>query len=157
MLFTLVPHCESFQDKDKQQNRGRSLQTVREGLLLPSPGRTHQVGVKWHPLTSESCFPNKTADRASLAAQWMRIRLPTWGHGFYPWSRKIPRAMEQESPRAPSPGPACPRACAPQPEKPRRWEARPALLESSPRSPRPEKSPHRDTEAAKITNKTLIN
>lgn len=44
----------------------------------------HQVGMKWHTLTSESRFPNKTADRASLVAPWVRIRLPARGHGFYP-------------------------------------------------------------------------
>ena len=30
----------------------------------------------------------------SLVAQWLRIRLPMQGHGFEPWSRKIPHAVE---------------------------------------------------------------
>lgn len=45
--------------------------------------------------------------------------------------------------------PACPGARAAQPEQPWQREARLAPLESSPRAPQPEKSPHSDTEAAK--------
>ena len=26
---------------------------------------------------------------ASLVAQWLGVCLPTWGHGFAPWSRQI--------------------------------------------------------------------
>ena len=33
----------------------------------------------------------------SLVAQWLRILLPIQGHGFEPWSRKIPHAAEQLS------------------------------------------------------------
>ena len=36
----------------------------------------------------------------SLVAQWLRICLPVQGHGFDPWSRKIPHAAEQLSPCA---------------------------------------------------------
>ena len=35
---------------------------------------------------------------ASLVAQWLRIRLPMQGHGFEPWSGRIPHAAEQLSP-----------------------------------------------------------
>ena len=57
------------------------------------------------------------------------------GHRFDPWSGKIPRAMEQLSPRTATADPvlwslraeateACVcRACAPQQEKPLKWEA----------------------------------
>ena len=34
---------------------------------------------------------------ASLVAQWLRIHLPMRGHGFEPWSGKIPHAAEQLS------------------------------------------------------------
>ena len=35
----------------------------------------------------------------SLVSQWIGICLPIQGHRFNPWSRKIPHAMEQLSPR----------------------------------------------------------
>ena len=38
----------------------------------------------------------KNSQRASLVAQWLRICLR--GHGFKPWSGKIPHAEEQLSP-----------------------------------------------------------
>ena len=41
----------------------------------------------------------------SLVAQWLRIRLPMQGHGFKPWPRKIPHAVEQLSLRATTPEP----------------------------------------------------
>ena len=34
---------------------------------------------------------------ASLVAQWLRSACQCRGHGFDPWSRKIPHAMEQLS------------------------------------------------------------
>ena len=42
----------------------------------------------------------------SLVAQWLRIRLPMQGHGFEPWSGKIPHAAEQLSPCATTTEPA---------------------------------------------------
>ena len=39
-----------------------------------------------------------TQSRASLVAQWLRIFLPFRGHGFEPWSGKIPHAAEQLGP-----------------------------------------------------------
>ena len=41
----------------------------------------------------------KSNNRASLVVQWLRIHLPMQGT-LEPWSRKIPHAMEQLSPRA---------------------------------------------------------
>ena len=35
---------------------------------------------------------------ASLVAQWLRICLPMQGHGFKPWSGRIPHAAEQLGP-----------------------------------------------------------
>ena len=34
----------------------------------------------------------------SLVAEWIRIRLPSRGGGFDPWSGKIPHVAEQPSP-----------------------------------------------------------
>ena len=49
----------------------------------------------------------------SLVAQWLRIHLPMQGHGFEPWSRKIPHAVEQLTP-APQILSLCSRAREPQ-------------------------------------------
>ena len=35
---------------------------------------------------------------ASLVAQWLRVCLPMQGHGFEPWSGRIPHAAEQLGP-----------------------------------------------------------
>ena len=43
---------------------------------------------------------------ASLVAQWLRICLPMQGHGFEPWSGKIPHAAEQLGPWATTTEPA---------------------------------------------------
>ena len=43
----------------------------------------------------------------SLVAQWLRIHLPMQGTQVEPWSRKIPHAAEQLSPRATTTEPAC--------------------------------------------------
>ena len=34
----------------------------------------------------------------SLVVQWIRILLPAQGHGFDPWSRKIPHATKSVRP-----------------------------------------------------------
>ena len=39
----------------------------------------------------------KKGKGASLVVQWLRIHLPVLGHGFDPWSGKIPHAAEQLS------------------------------------------------------------
>ena len=51
------------------------------------------------------------------------------GHGFNPWSGKIPQALEQLNTAL---EPACPRVHAAQQEKPPQWEAHAPQLESSP-------------------------
>ena len=48
-------------------------------------------------------YPEKTIIQketcgASLVVQWLRICLPMQGHGFEPWSGKIPHAAEQLGP-----------------------------------------------------------
>ena len=59
---------------------------------------------------------------ASLMAQWLRIppapRPQCRGHGFDPWSGKIPHAAEQLSPCATTTEAHTPRARALQQEKP---------------------------------------
>ena len=40
----------------------------------------------------------KVLGRASLVVQWLRICCQCRGHGFKPWSRKIPHAAEQLNP-----------------------------------------------------------
>ena len=62
----------------------------------------HFVGL----LFSLPKFDFKNSTRASLVAQWLRIHLPMQGHGFEPWSRKIPHAAEQLSPCATTTEPA---------------------------------------------------
>ena len=44
--------------------------------------------------------------RASLVVQWLRICLQCRGHGFEPWSGKIPHAVEQLGPWATTTEPA---------------------------------------------------
>ena len=63
--------------------------------------------------------------------QWLRICLLMQGHGFNPWSRKIPCAMGQLNPCATTTKPTGPRACALQKKKPPQWEAHALQLESS--------------------------
>ena len=43
---------------------------------------------------------------AFLVVQWLRICLPVQGTRFKPWSRKIPHAAEQLSPRSTTTEPA---------------------------------------------------
>ena len=43
----------------------------------------------------------------SIVGQCLRILLPMQGHGFDPWSRKIPRATRQLSPWATAAGLMC--------------------------------------------------
>ena len=48
-------------------------------------------------------YPEKTIIQkescgASVVAQWLRICLPMQGHGFGPWSGRIPHAAEQLGP-----------------------------------------------------------
>ena len=50
----------------------------------------------------------KTTVRASLVAQWSKVCMPTQGHRFNPWSRKIPHAVEQLSPCTTTTDPVCP-------------------------------------------------
>ena len=57
-----------------------------------------------------------------LVVQWLRIHMQGRGQEFYPWSRKIPHAMEQLSLCTTTAEPIHPRACAPQQDKPLQWE-----------------------------------
>ena len=62
------------------------------------PGFNPSLGTKILE-AAHRCQKQKTNTlyRASLAAQWLIIRLPAQGTGFEPWSGKIPHATEQLS------------------------------------------------------------
>ena len=103
--------------------------------------------VKMVFLNQVHCYPPKIRilllyheGRASLITQWLKNnnkKSACWcgRHGFNPWSRNIPLAMEQLSPCAITTEPVLsspwaattkgpqPRACALQQEKPPPWEA----------------------------------
>ena len=85
----------------------------------------------------------------SLVAQWVRLRLPMQGHGFDPWPRKRPHAVEQTSlcttttePALWSPQATSTGACEPRLLKPTRLE--PVLRNK--RSHHKEKPVHRNEE-----------
>ena len=92
----------------------------------------------------------------SLVVQWLRIHLAMKGHGFNPWSGKIPHAVEQLSlcktttePILQSPGAAAsealePRVCAQQQGKPPQQEAQ---------GPQPEQTPLTSTRETLSSNK----
>ena len=63
------------------------------------------------------------------------------GHGFEPWSGKIPHATEQLSLCATTTEACAPRSCAPQQEKSLQWEARAPQWRVAPRAATRE-SPH---------------
>ena len=84
--------------------------------------------------------PSKTNNRQIGSPWWSSGWGSTChcrGHGFNPWSRKIPHAERQLSPCVPTTEPVS-GAHAPQ-EKPLQWEAWASPLESSPCSPQLEK------------------
>ena len=75
-------------------------------------------------------------------AQGLRIHLPVkWGHGFDPWSGRIPHATGQLTPLC-----AAAKACVPESmlfnEKPLQWEAHTPQLKSGPCSLQLEKAHH---------------
>ena len=79
------------------------------------------------PLTVNSnrlkMFLKYVSIRTSLVAQWIRVACQRRGHGFDPWSGKIPHAMEL-TPCTTSTEARRSRAHAPQQEKPPQGEAR---------------------------------
>ena len=108
-------------------NNGEDDLTRTDVVMLPG-----SVG---HPF--EVCdYEFKVKARAPLVAQWLRIHCQCRGHGFEPWSGKIPHATEQLSLCTTTTEPAlyspktttthmlllleahASRACAPQQEKP---------------------------------------
>ena len=67
-------------------------QAPGDGSLLPGPLRLGDCALQVHP--------QKLRARASLVVQWLGICLQSRGHGFDPWSGKIPCASRQQSSRA---------------------------------------------------------
>ena len=73
-----------------------------------------------HTSNQVSCFNQKLERKASLVVQWLRICLPMQGHWSDPWSETTTTEAK------------CPRACAPEQEKPPQKEAYALKLERSP-------------------------
>ena len=129
---------------------------------------------------SEKAFPwsvcQKHLEGASLVAQWWRIHLSMWEaqvlslvqddctcpgatktgrHNYWactlePTSCKYWGHVQQLL------NPVCPRACAPQQEKPLQWEDCTLQLESSPRLPQLEKSLHNNEDSEKPKKKKTL-
>ena len=78
------------------------------------------------------------------------------GHGFNPWSRKIPHAAGQLSPCATTTDPVCSRARVLQQEKPPQGEACVLQLESSPHWPQLEKARAQQWRPSAAKNDKLI-
>ena len=80
-----------------------SVRAVKR-LLLVTPVRDSDtswtLGVVW---ISRDVDDSREEEGAFLVAQWLRIHR---GHGFKPWSGKIPHAAEQLSPCATTAEPA---------------------------------------------------
>ena len=92
--------------KLSEENIGKTLFDINHSkLFYDPPPRVMKIKtkisecdlIKLKNLCTAMETTNKTKDRASLVAQWLRILLPMQGHGFKPWSGKSPNAMEQLS------------------------------------------------------------
>ena len=136
--------------------------------LLPKPnnsgclqggklGERGQVWDSFFHLNNTECLPGLPwwLSGKESACQFRR-------HGFNPWSGKNPLATDptcvmcvpQLLGLCSRTWPLCPKACAPQQEKPPQWEACTLQLESSPCSPQLKKSLHskKDPAQPKIKN-----
>ena len=82
--------------------------------------------------TEQSKYLFKTCIRDFPGGPAVKNLLPCRGHGFYPWSGKIPRAVGQLSPRATATEPEHPGDCAPQQEDPLWWEAHTPQIREAP-------------------------
>ena len=84
------------------------------------------------------------------------------GHEFYPWSKKLPLAAGQLRPRTTTTEPTCPRAQAPQQEKPPQREAcalqeRAVLARHNERKPTCSTDPEQPEKKERVTVITLVN
>ena len=68
-------------------------------------------------------FKLKNKYGTSLLGEWLRTPCQGRGHGFNPWSRKLPHAVEQVKLGGHNYWACRLRACAPQKKKPPRWQA----------------------------------
>ena len=85
----------------------KEMDTFLENHSLPRLNQEEVENIN-RPITSteiETVIKNLPTG-APLVVQWLRIRLPMQGHGFDPWSGKIPHATEQLSPGATTTEPA---------------------------------------------------
>ena len=76
----------------------------RRKSSTPGRGARHPQTLVYPVCLSPSSIPTSTHGNkhtgTSLVAQWLRIACQGRGHGFEPWSGKIPHAAEQLSPCA---------------------------------------------------------
>ena len=112
-----IPHlpsqstCGNALDQYGDQGCGTSLlldTSLREGGFPVRESTMHtteglSLSLCQHLLLNKWMKANRNVNKAhafgaSLVAQWLRICLPCRGHGFEPWSGKIPHAAEQLGP-----------------------------------------------------------
>ena len=79
--------------KESRRLRGLCRPRGTQVPAYPHRGRTQGVKAKWR----------HSGSAASLLLQWLRIHLTVKGHGFDPWSGKIPHAAQLLSPGATTP------------------------------------------------------
>ena len=75
-------------------------------IYVPNIGAPQYIRQMLTVIKGEIDSNTVIVEGASLVAQWLRIHLPSRGHGFKPWSGKIPHATEQLSPCATTTDPA---------------------------------------------------
>ena len=76
-LRTKIPHA----GQRGQENKDGNFHKLIEDIFILKKTKAPHIGI-------------------SLVAQWLRVHCQCRGHGFEPWSGKIPHAAEQLSPCA---------------------------------------------------------
>ena len=83
---------------------GRAVSSFQFPTAVPAPCgltiQSHLAGSSEAPATSSIVANNTEANNTENfpVVQWLRIHCQCRWHGFSPWSRKIPHAVEQLSP-----------------------------------------------------------
>ena len=106
-LLPLLPYRYCTQSAPWQTTCSRS--PASPGTRLPTLRRWNLQSRKFTPIVYASGLVTVIEIigwGTSLVAQWLRICLPMQGHGFEPWSVKIPHATERLSPWATTTEPA---------------------------------------------------